>query len=74
MSFSAGGRPLPSARLEEIIYVLEELAHLIIHSDTASVLPLQPRLKSALEKEKNHDMRPHLLVLFPSLSELVVSR
>ncbi|CAL2269403.1 unnamed protein product [Prunus armeniaca] len=69
-----GGRPLPSARLEEIIYVLEELAHLIIHSDTASVLPLQPHLKSALEKEKNHDMRPHLVVLFPSLSELVVSR
>ncbi|XP_034218282.1 protein MON2 homolog isoform X4 [Prunus dulcis] len=69
-----GGRPLPSARLEEIIYVLEELAHLIIHSDTASVLPLQPHLKSALEKEKNHDTRPHLVVLFPSLSELVVSR
>ncbi|XP_021817433.1 protein MON2 homolog isoform X3 [Prunus avium] len=69
-----GGRPLPSARLEEIIYVLEELAHLIIHSDTASVLPLPPHLKSALEKEKNHDMRPHLVVLFPSLSELVVSR
>ncbi|ONI04754.1 hypothetical protein PRUPE_6G338000 [Prunus persica] len=69
-----GGRPLPSARLEEIIYVLEELAHLIIHSDTALVLPLQPHLKSALEKEKNHDTRPHLVVLFPSLSELVVSR
>lgn len=65
---------MPAARLEEIIYVLEELARLIIHSDTASVLPLKAHLKSALEKEKNHDMRPHLLVLFPSFSELVVSR
>ncbi|TQD92076.1 hypothetical protein C1H46_022308 [Malus baccata] len=69
-----GGRPLPAARLEEIIYVLEELARLIIHSDTASVLPLKAHLKTALENEKNHDMRPHLLVLFPSFSELVVSR
>ncbi|XP_050143389.1 uncharacterized protein LOC126619152 isoform X2 [Malus sylvestris] len=69
-----GGRPLPAARLEEIIYVLEELARLIIHSDTASVLPLKAHLKSALENEKNHDIRPHLLVLFPSFSELVVSR
>ncbi|PRQ42774.1 putative mon2, dimerization and cyclophilin-binding domain, guanine nucleotide exchange factor [Rosa chinensis] len=69
-----GGRPLPAARLEEIIYVLEELGRLVIHSDTASILPLQPYLKGALSRDKNHDDRSHLLVLFPSFSELIVSR
>lgn len=69
-----GGRPLPAARLEEIIYVLEELGRLVIHSDTASILPLKPYLKGALSREMNYDKRPHLLVLFPSFSELTVSR
>ncbi|XP_050379358.1 uncharacterized protein LOC126796668 isoform X2 [Argentina anserina] len=69
-----GGRPLPAARLEEIIYVLEELGQLIIHSDTASVLPLQSYLKGALSRENHYDNRSHLLVLFPSFSELIVSR
>nr|XP_011466433.1 PREDICTED: protein MON2 homolog [Fragaria vesca subsp. vesca] len=69
-----GGRPLPAVRLEEIIYVLEELGRLVIHSDTASILPLQPYLKGALSREKNYDKRSHLLVLFPSFSELIVSR
>ncbi|KAE8010084.1 hypothetical protein FH972_006478 [Carpinus fangiana] len=68
-----GERPLPAARLEEIIFVLQQLACLIIHSDTASVLPLDPYLKSGLAEE-NHDKRPHLLVLFPSFCELVISR
>lgn len=69
----AGDRPLPRARLEEIIFVLQELARLIIHSDTAVVLPLQSYLKTGLAEE-NQDKRPHLLVLFPSFCELVTSR
>ena len=70
----AGERPLPAARLEEIIFVLQELARLIIHSDTASILPLHPHLKSGLAEEESQDKHPHLLVLFPSFCELVVSR
>ncbi|KAK4596244.1 hypothetical protein RGQ29_014332 [Quercus rubra] len=69
-----GERPLPAARLEEIIFVLQELARLIIHSDTASILPLHPHLKSGLAEEESQDKHPHLLVLFPSFCELVVSR
>ncbi|KAL5770732.1 hypothetical protein ACOSP7_014886 [Xanthoceras sorbifolium] len=69
-----GDRPLPTARLEEIVYALQELACLKIHSDTASILPLHPKLKSGLTGEENHDSHPHLLVLFPSFCELVISR
>ncbi|KAK3200540.1 hypothetical protein Dsin_023955 [Dipteronia sinensis] len=69
-----GHRPLPAARLEEIVYVLQELARLNIHSDTAPALPLHPKLKSVLTGEENHDNHPHLLVLFPSFCELVISR
>ncbi|KAM6576949.1 hypothetical protein CsatB_028786 [Cannabis sativa] len=69
-----GDRPLPAARLDEIMYVLNELADLVIHTDTASVLPLHPYLKSGLVEKNNRDRRPHLLVLFPSLCELVISR
>ncbi|KAF4374415.1 hypothetical protein G4B88_026302 [Cannabis sativa] len=69
-----GDRPLPAARLDEIMYVLNELAGLVIHTDTASVLPLHPYLKSGLVEKNNRDRRPHLLVLFPSLCELVISR
>ncbi|XP_054804330.1 uncharacterized protein LOC129307410 isoform X2 [Prosopis cineraria] len=70
-----GEHPLPKARLEEIMYVLQELAHLVIHPDTAFALPLHPYLRGGLaeEKEKPHG-RPHLLVLLPSFSELVLSR
>ncbi|GFY90641.1 ARM repeat superfamily protein [Actinidia rufa] len=68
-----GDRPLPPARLEEIIFVLQELGRLVIHSDMASVLPLHPYLKVGLVEE-NHDRRPHLFVLFPSFCELVISR
>lgn len=70
----AGERRLPAARLEEIIFVLQELARLKIHLDTASILPLHPSLKGALAMEENKDKRPHLIVLFPSFCELVVSR
>ncbi|KAJ4719601.1 Protein MON2-like protein [Melia azedarach] len=69
-----GERPLPAARLEEIIFVLQELARLKIHSDTVSILPLRPFLKNGLAMEENVDKRPHLLVLFPSFCELVISR
>ncbi|KAK7269248.1 hypothetical protein RIF29_21968 [Crotalaria pallida] len=70
-----GDYPLPKARLEEIIYVLEELARLVIHPDAAPILPLHPCLRSGLAEEKvKHDNRPHLFVLLPSFCELVTSR
>ncbi|XP_014513361.1 protein MON2 homolog isoform X1 [Vigna radiata var. radiata] len=70
-----GDCPLPKARLEEIIYVLRELAHLVIHPDAASVLPLHPVLRSGLAEDKEkHNNRPHLFVLLPSFCELVTSR
>lgn len=72
--FLAGERPLPAARLEELMYILNQLAGLVIHSDTVSVLPLHPFLKSGLVEENNSGRRPHLLVLFPSFCELVISR
>ncbi|KAK8546016.1 hypothetical protein V6N12_026820 [Hibiscus sabdariffa] len=68
-----GDRPLPTARLAEVSFVLHELAHLVIHADTASILPLRPHLKTGLA-EGNARKRSHLLLLFPTLSELVVSR
>ncbi|XP_021281525.1 protein MON2 homolog isoform X2 [Herrania umbratica] len=68
-----GDHPLPTARLEEVIFVLQELACLVIHLDTASVLPLHPHLKYGLAEGKL-DKRPHLLVLFPSFCELITSR
>ncbi|KAL2600721.1 hypothetical protein GLYMA_10G159500v4 [Glycine max] len=70
-----GDCPLPKARLEEIIYVLQELAHLVIHPDAASSLPLHPLLRTELAREKEkHDNRPHLFALLPSFCELVTSR
>ncbi|KAH9688317.1 ARM repeat superfamily protein [Citrus sinensis] len=69
-----GERNFPAARLEEIIFILQELARLKIHPDTASALPLHPVLKSGLAMDENSDKRPHLLVLFPSFCELVISR
>ncbi|CAJ1976202.1 unnamed protein product [Sphenostylis stenocarpa] len=69
-----GDCPLPKARLEEIVYVLQELAHLVIHADAASVLPLHPLLRSGLAEDKEKHNRPHLFVLLPSFCELVTSR
>ncbi|TKY52157.1 MON protein [Spatholobus suberectus] len=70
-----GDYPLPKARLEEIIYVLQELARLIIHPEAASILPLHPLLRTGLAEDKEkHDNRPHLFVLLPSFCELVTSR
>lgn len=74
LTFPAGGQPFPSARLEEMVFVLEELASLTIHPDAASVLPLHPHLRNALKTDGNHYVRVHLLVLHPSLCELVISR
>ncbi|XP_027162674.1 protein MON2 homolog isoform X2 [Coffea eugenioides] len=67
-----GERPLPHARVEEVIFVLQELARLVIHSDTSSVLPLNHSLMDGLSGGSGG--RKHLLVLFPSFCELVVSR
>ncbi|XP_021742311.1 protein MON2 homolog [Chenopodium quinoa] len=69
-----GERPFPSARLEEVVFILEELARLSIHPDAASILPLHPHLKYGITTEGNHDGRAHLLVLHPSFCELVTSR
>ncbi|XP_048323990.2 uncharacterized protein LOC107412268 isoform X2 [Ziziphus jujuba] len=70
----SGEGPLPAARVEELIYVLEELSRLVIHPDSASALHLHPYLKDGLAKENNREKRSHLLVLFPCLCELVISR
>ncbi|XP_019258208.1 PREDICTED: protein MON2 homolog isoform X2 [Nicotiana attenuata] len=68
-----GENPLPAARVEEVIFVLQELALLVVHSDTVSQLNLHPYLKEGLTGE-NQARRSHLLVLFPSFCELVISR
>lgn len=73
-SYLAGERPLPIVRIEEIIYVLQELARLVIHPDTASALLLPPFLKEGISKNENCNGRAHLFCLFPSFCELVVSR
>uniref|UniRef100_A0A6N2LZA3 Protein MON2 homolog n=1 Tax=Salix viminalis TaxID=40686 RepID=A0A6N2LZA3_SALVM len=69
-----GEHPMPTTRLEEIIYVLQELANLILHSETACVLPLHPYLRIGLSDEEDHEKCPHLLALFPSFCELVITR
>ncbi|XP_020540275.1 protein MON2 homolog isoform X1 [Jatropha curcas] len=70
----AGEHPLPAVRLEEIFYVLKELAHLRIHPDTVPVLPLHSNLRSILEDKEDENKHPHLLVLFPSFCDLVTTR
>ncbi|KAH0468898.1 hypothetical protein IEQ34_002130 [Dendrobium chrysotoxum] len=69
-----GEHALPAVRTNETICVLQELARMIIHSDTASVLNLPAHLKVTGEKSVKHGCHSHLLVLFPSFCELVVSR
>ncbi|CAA3013760.1 MON2 homolog isoform X1 [Olea europaea subsp. europaea] len=68
-----GEHPLPPTRVEEVIFVLQELARLVINLDTASVLPLHPCLKGGL-LEENLGTHAHLLFLLPSFCELVISR
>ncbi|XP_057539687.1 uncharacterized protein LOC130817800 isoform X2 [Amaranthus tricolor] len=69
-----GERSFPAARLEEVIFVLRELARLKIHPNSAAVLPLNPYLKDVSTTEGNNGIRAHLFVLHPSLCELVISR
>ncbi|KAJ0982542.1 hypothetical protein J5N97_010797 [Dioscorea zingiberensis] len=69
-----GETPLPAVRIEETICVLQELARLIIHPDTASVMQLKPSLKGALIDNEKPGGRAHLFILFPSFCELVVTR
>ncbi|KAG0481264.1 hypothetical protein HPP92_012122 [Vanilla planifolia] len=69
-----GEHPLPAARTNETIYVLQELIRMVIHSETSSVLNLPINLKVKLENSNSPVCRSHLLVLFPSFSELVTSR
>lgn len=69
----AGEHPLPSVRIDETVYVLQELARLSIHSDAAAVLQVPQSVREILKKNNNIG-RAHLYVLFPSFCELVVSR
>ncbi|XP_065852074.1 uncharacterized protein [Euphorbia lathyris] len=68
-----GKRSIPATRLEEIFYVLQQLSDLRIHPETASVLPLNPHIRSFLA-DNNQIKHPHLFVLFPSLCDLVTAR
>lgn len=69
-----GERPLPTVRINETIFVLQELSHMLIHSETVAVLNLPAHLKETIETCETHAYHTHLLVLFPSLCDLVVSR
>ncbi|MQM19579.1 hypothetical protein Taro_052586, partial [Colocasia esculenta] len=69
-----GDCSLPTLRIEELIYVLQELARLVIHPEAASVLHMDQYLKEALMRKRDVGVQAHLLVLFPSFCELVVSR
>ncbi|CAA6667168.1 unnamed protein product [Spirodela intermedia] len=69
-----GERTLPTVRTEELIYVLQELARLILHPETASALPIRQYLKEDTSSENSLGRRTHLLVMFPSFCELVASR
>ncbi|WOL08916.1 hypothetical protein Cni_G17669 [Canna indica] len=65
-----GEHLMPSVRIEETVYVLQELARLSIHSDTAGVL----KLPICMMQKNMNTGRAHLFVLFPSFCELVMSR
>nr|ADE77349.1 unknown [Picea sitchensis] len=69
----SGEAPLPSVRVEELIYVLQELARLVLHPSTASIVELPIVVKGVGDKTSNVE-HTHLLVLFPSLCELVICR
>ncbi|KAK1432406.1 hypothetical protein QVD17_09302 [Tagetes erecta] len=69
-----GDRAFPPARISEIAFVLQEMARVVLHTETASVLPLHPFLKGGGQLEENTGQRAHLFVLFTPLCELVKSR
>jgi hypothetical protein len=64
---------LPSVRIEETVFVLQELARLIINIETTNALNIPLYMKEALGKNQSRG-RAHLLSLLPTFSELVVSR
>ncbi|KAL4582852.1 hypothetical protein LXL04_007413 [Taraxacum kok-saghyz] len=68
-----GERAFPAARISEIAFVLQEMARVVLHPNTASVLPLHPFLKGGLSEE-NPGQRAHLFVLFSPLCDLIKSR
>ncbi|KAH9318494.1 hypothetical protein KI387_020263, partial [Taxus chinensis] len=68
----SGETPLPTARVEELIYVLQELARLVLYPSTASVLEIPIVVKEGVQGKISEVERTHLLILFPSLCELVV--
>ncbi|EPS71269.1 hypothetical protein M569_03490, partial [Genlisea aurea] len=70
---SLGVRSMPLVRENEVVFVLQELSGLVIHPETANYLPLRPHLKVGIVGPENAGRRTHLLALFPSLCELVVS-
>ncbi|XP_050223198.1 uncharacterized protein LOC126673214 isoform X2 [Mercurialis annua] len=67
-------RPLPVARFEEIVCVLQELGHLRIHPETAAILPLPVHMRRILADKEDHDKHLHLFVLFSPLCDLIISR
>ncbi|KAK8919157.1 hypothetical protein KSP39_PZI021138 [Platanthera zijinensis] len=69
-----GDLPLPAVRTNETIFVLQALARLHIHSETAFVLSLPAHLKETIKTSEACASNAHLLILFPSFCELVVSR
>ncbi|KAF5791184.1 putative mon2, dimerization and cyclophilin-binding domain, guanine nucleotide exchange factor [Helianthus annuus] len=69
-----GERSFPPARIQETAFVLQEMARVVLHPETASVLPLHPFLKGGGQLEENTGQRAHLFVLFSPLCELVKSR
>ncbi|XP_031477870.1 uncharacterized protein LOC116248950 isoform X2 [Nymphaea colorata] len=69
-----GELPLPSVRIQEALFVLKELAHLVLHPTTAALLPLQQPAKEAFLKRNAAYSRSHLPILFPSLCDIVITR
>lgn len=69
-----GEYPFPSARLEEMVFLLQQLSSLIIHSETTCMLHLQQKFKDSLLKNQSKEGRSHLLLLLPSFCDLILSR
>ncbi|WCJ43970.1 ARM repeat superfamily protein [Euphorbia peplus] len=68
-----GRRSIPATRLEEIYCVLQQLADLRMHPETASDL-LNSHIRKSFLADNNQIKHPHLFVLFPSLCDLVTAR
>ncbi|XP_057816566.2 uncharacterized protein LOC131029908 isoform X2 [Cryptomeria japonica] len=70
----SGETPLPPVRVEELIYVLQESARLVLHPSTASVLEIPIVVNKGARSKTGEVERTHLLILLPTLCELVVCR